>query len=77
MISIFEIIDGHLGETSESRDYKDLKEKKKGINNVQRLKKKTSQEFPVLIECQKSITLKKYIFYEYLNYRIRRYPVPL
>ena len=47
-MSIFEILGGHFGETSEPGDYRDLKEKKEGILNGQILKKKTSQESPVL-----------------------------
>ena len=47
-MSIFEILGGHLGETSEPGDYGDLKEKKEGIINGQILKEKTSQESPML-----------------------------
>ena len=58
-MSIFEILGGHLGETSERGDYEDLKEKSERITNSQRLKEKTSQESQVLSAFQTKYHIKE------------------
>ena len=47
-MSIFEILGGHLEQTSGPGDYGDLKEKKEGITSDQKLKEETFQALPIL-----------------------------
>ena len=61
------MLDGHLGETSEPGDYEDLKEKKVGIINGQRLKEKTSQESPVLSAYQTKYRNKEVFTSKFYN----------
>ena len=47
-MSIFEILGGHLEQTSGPGDYRDLKEKKERIISDQKLKEETFQALPIL-----------------------------
>lgn len=65
-MSIFEIFSCYLKETSTPGDYVDLKEKKKGITNGQRLKEKLLESLQCLVHVKRSITLKEFILHKIL-----------